>query len=237
MALKDLLITSLPQYAETLVSDKQISFRPMVVSEEKALLLAIQSGNKQTILQTLMKIISGCFDSNKDWSVSEFEHMFLLLRAKSIGETEGFVIKCPQTEEEVSIKINLTKQIRLIKNKTNNKIKLNESIMLILKEPTVKTLLKYPNYKESDEELYAFIGSCIKQIQKEKEIIDCSEITEKEKIDFIENLTSGQFKELVSYFDTLSHVEVFSEYETSDGVSREINIRGLFDFISFFLTI
>lgn len=237
MPLKDLLTTSLPEYCHDLISGKNVCFRPMVVAEEKALLLAIQTQDKQTILKTLTNIISSCFGGNKDWLLSDFEHMFLLLRAKSIGETEGFIVKCPTTNEEVSIKIDLSKNTRLSKNKSNNKIKINDNLVIVFKEPSLKCLFKYPNYKSSTQELYGFIATCIKQIQNQKEIIDCSELPEKEVVEFIQNLTSSQFKSVIEYFDELPKVEVFGEYTTTDGVKREIQIRGIFDFISFFLNI
>ena len=237
MPLKDLLISSLPEYSEKIISDKQISFRPMIVSEEKGMLLALQTDNKETIIKTLAKTIAACLNTNKDWTIPEFEHIFLLLRMKSIGELEGFVIKCPQTQEEVTVKVDLTKQIRTIKNKINNKVKINDNLIVVFKEPTVKTLLKYPNYKTSTDEMYGFIAACVKHIQNQKEIIDCSETPEKEVIEFIQNLSSSQFKDVLSYFNSLPKVQVFSTYQTSDGVTREITIEGLFEFISFFLTI
>ena len=80
------------------------------------------------------------------------------------------------------------------------------------------------------------MGSCIKQIQNQKEIIDCSELSEKEITEFIENLTSIQFKSITDYFDSLPQVEIISKYETSDGVKREIKIKGLFDYINFFFS-
>jgi hypothetical protein len=236
MAIKDLLLSSLPQYCETLASGKEVCFRPMIVSEEKAMLLAKHSENKQTILKTLTNIISTCFGGSKDWSIADFEHMFLLLRAKSIGEVEGFTIKCPVTAEDVNIKINLLKDVKLTKSKANNKVKLNENLVVVFKEPTIKTLAKYPDYKETTEQLYGFMGSCIKQIQNQKEIIDCSELSEKEITEFIENLTSIQFKSITDYFDSLPQVEIISKYETLDGVKREIKIKGLFDYINFFFS-
>lgn len=236
MALKDLLLSSLPQYSETLVSGKQVNFRPMIVSEEKAMLLAKHSDNKQTVLKTLINIINSCFETSKDWSIPDFEHMFLLLRAKSIGEIEGFTIRCPETGEEVNIKINLLKDIKITKPKSSNKIKLNDNLVLIMKEPTVKTLLKYPEYKENTEHLYGFIGACIKQIQSQKEIIDAAESSEKDLKDFVENLTSGQFKAVTNFFDGLPCVEVVSSYQTSDGKQREIKLKGLFEYINFFFS-
>lgn len=235
MPIKDLLINSLPQYCEELVTEKNICFRPMVVGEEKAILISTESGDKQSLLKTLITVVSSCFNEKKDWTISEFEHMFLLLRAKSIGEIEGYAVKCPVTGEDVNIKINLTKNIRLTKGKSNNKIKLNPNLVVVFKEPTLKTLMKYPEYKSSTEQLYGFIGACIKQIQNQKEAIDCSDLSEKEVSEFIQNLTPAQFKLIMEYFDSIPQVEVFSQYTTSDGVNREVQIKGIFDFISFFL--
>jgi len=233
MPLKDILLSSLPQYCETLVSGKDVCFRPMVVSEEKSLLLAKHSQNKQTILKTLLNIISACFGEKKDWSINELEHMFLLLRAKSIGEIEGFTIKCPETQEKTLIKVNLLKDIVLNKTKNNNKIKLNENLLLVMKEPTAKTILKYPEYKKSEQQ-YSFIAACIKQIQNNKEIINCEELSEKEILEFIQNLTPQQFKMVLNYFDKLPSVEIICKYETSDGKTRQIKIKGIFELINFF---
>lgn len=233
MPLKDLLLSSLPQYCEPLISGKQVCFRPMVVSEEKALLLAKHSQNKQSILKTLSNIISSCFGEKKDWPLYDLEHMFLLLRAKSIGEIEGFTIKCPETSEKVNIKINLLKDISFNKGKTTNKIKVNDNIVVVMKEPTLQTILKYPDYKKSDE-LYNFIASCVKQIQNNKEVIDCSELSDKEILDFIQNLTPQQFKLVTEYFDKLPSVEVVSKYQTSDGKQRQVKIKGIFELINFF---
>jgi hypothetical protein len=234
MPIKDLLLSTLPQYCDVLASGKSVCFRPMIVSEEKALLLAKHSNNKLAILKTLNTILNSCFGSFKDVSIPDFENMFLLLRAKSIGEVEGFTVKCPQTSEEVNIKINLLKDINITKTKTTNKIKLNENLLLILKEPTIKTLLKYPEYKESTEDFYKFIGSCIKEIQTQKENINCSDLSEKELTDFIQNLTSTQFKSVINYFDSLPQLQITVNYQTSDGKTRELNIKGIFEYINFF---
>lgn len=236
MAIKDLLLSSLPEYCETIASGKEVCFRPMIVSEEKALLLAKQSENKNSILKTLLNIMTVCFDNKnlKKESIPDFEHMFLLLRAKSIGEIEGFTITCPITGEKVNIVVNLLKDIKLKKEKTNNKIKLNDNLIVIFKEPTVEMLLKYPNYTSNTTEMYKFIGSCIKQIQNLKEIINCTELTERELQDFVENLTSKQFQQVNEYFDGIPQLEILCSYKTSDNVQRQVKIKGIFDYINFF---
>jgi hypothetical protein len=84
----------------------------MVVAEEKSLLLAKHSEDKKTILKNLINVLSNCCSDDsikniKQITIAEFENLFLLLRKKSIGETETFVVKCPETGEQVKIKINL----------------------------------------------------------------------------------------------------------------------------------
>lgn len=236
MAIKDLLLSTLPEYCESIASGKEVCFRPMIVSEEKALLLAKQSENKNSILKTLLNIMTVCFNNKnlKKELISDFEHMFLLLRAKSIGEIEGFIVNCPITGEKVSITVNLLKDVKLKKNKINNKIKLNDNLILIFKEPTVELLLKYPEYTTNTTEMYKFMGSCIKQIQNLKEIINCSELTEKELQEFVENLTSKQFQQVNEYFDSLPQLEIICLYKTSDDIQRQVKIKGIFDYINFF---
>jgi len=235
MALKDILISSLPQYSDTLPSGKQVFFRPMVVSEEKSLLLAKQSEDKKSILKTLSNILSNCFEAVdiKKTTVSDFEYMFLILRAKSIGEIEGFIVKCPETGLDVNIKVNLSKDIKLNKTKQNNKIKLNDNLVLMMKEPVFTSLLKHPDYNLNTEDLYGYIASCIKSIQNQKESIDCSEMPEKEVVEFIQNLTPAQFKLVLNFFETIPQLEIPVEY-TTDEIKRKIKIKGIFNYINFF---
>ena len=116
MELKNLLLSSLPQYCETLPSGKKLCFRPIVVSEEKSLMLAKGSGDKLSILKTLENILSNCIQDCKKGDVKklkliDLEYLFLQLRAKSIGETEGVTIIRPQTKENINLKINILKDI------------------------------------------------------------------------------------------------------------------------------
>ena len=238
MALKDIIISSFPQYCEKLQSGKQVSFRPIIVLEEKSLLLAKQSKDKITILKTLTDIMSSCFNEKSilSYSICDFEQAFLLLRSKSLGEIESFNITCPETNESVDITINLSTDISVNKNKINHKIKLQDNLILVMSIPTIGTLLKYPNYKDDNETIYQFIASCVKQIVTQKEVIDCSDKSQKELIEFIQNLTPKQFNKIIEYFDSLPAVYIVSSYTTSDLVKRSITIKGFFNLINFFFS-
>lgn len=236
MALKDLLLSSLPQYTETLASGRKVSFRPLVVSEEKAILIAKNSGNKETVLNTLINIIQTCFaeKSIKNQTISDFENMFLLLRAKSIGEIEKFEIICPETGEQVNLTVNLLEDIKVNQSKIKNTVKLADNLLVVLKPPTVKELVQYPEYAGSTETLYGFIGECVKQVQTLNDTIECSELSKKEKTEFIQNLTPAQFNKIIEYFNGLPVIEIHGKYKTSDGQDRILKIKGIFNHMNFF---
>ncbi len=198
MALKDLLTSSLPNYCVTLLSGKSVCFRPMLVCEEKALLLAKQSQDKQSILKNLINVLSNCCSDDdlkkiKEVNITDFENIFLLLRGKSIGESETFQIKCPETQESVQIKVNLETDIKISNNTPTSTIKLNDNLAIVMKPPSVYSLFKYPNYETDSKQLFAFVSSCIKELQTNKEAIKCEEMPEQEVTDFVESLTKKQF--------------------------------------------
>ena len=236
MALKDLITSSFPQYCETLISGKSVCFRPMIVMEEKSLLLVKQSDNKASIIKTIINIIDSCFEDfdSKESSIADLEHAFLLLRAKSLGEIESFNIKCPDTGEDAILKINILNDIQIINTKNDPNIKINNNLLLIMSPPTIKTLLKFPDYNTNSSKIYSYIASCLKQIQTRKEIINCEDKSENEIEEFIQNLTPQQFNKIIEYFDSLPSIQISSTYKTSDGITRQVNIKGLFSFINFF---
>lgn len=236
MTLKHLLTSSFPKYCEKLASGKDVCFRPMIVAEEKSLLLAIQSNNKTNIIKTLLTIMTECFDENDmySYSISDIEQCFLMLRSKSIGEFENFTINCPTTNERVSFSVNLNTDIKINKNTLDSKIKISKDLVLIFNQPTIKNLLTCPDYGTNTENIYEFVAICLKQIHSKSKIIQCSDISDQEKIEFIQNLTPQQFKQVIEYFDSLNIIEIIGEYTTSDTVKRTVNINGLFTLIDFF---
>jgi hypothetical protein len=214
----------------------------MIVGEEKSLLLAKQTEDKKSILKNLINVLSDCCSDEdikdiKKITIAEFENLFLLLRSKSIGETETFLVKCPETQEQVQIKVNLESDLKLSVNTPNNIIKLNDNLVIVMQEPTIHALFKYPNYDKDSEELFGFIGCCIKELQTKKETINCQDMPDQEILDFVKNLNKKQFNEIIHYLNEISKTYIIANYKTKDGTSRQLKINGLFNYFSFFLTI
>ena len=77
------------------------------------------------------------------------------------------------------------------------------------------------------------IASCIEQVYNEEESWSASDCTKKELVDFIEQLSSKQFKEIEKFFETmpkLSHTITVMNPKTK--VKNEIVLEGLASFFA-----
>ena len=93
-------LNSAPKYEMTIPSSgKMVRYRPFLVKEEKALMIASESGNPKDVFKGLVDTIGACVDgeinTNKLTSF-DVEYMFLQMRAKSVGETSKVGLKCSE---------------------------------------------------------------------------------------------------------------------------------------------
>ena len=76
-----------PIYELTVPStDEKIKYRPFLIKEEKILLIAMESGENEDVIQAVKQIVSECtFNKLKLGSMPMFdvEYIFLQIRSKS----------------------------------------------------------------------------------------------------------------------------------------------------------
>ena len=87
-----------PIYSIKLLSnDKTLKFRPFTVKEEKLFLMANESEELDTVVDTIKQVINNCLLDEFDVDslpLFEVEHIFLNIRAKSISEIVNLKYKC-----------------------------------------------------------------------------------------------------------------------------------------------
>jgi len=103
-----------------------------------------------------------------------------------------------------------------------------------MKYPSMDEFIK-SNFASGNEigvtETFDLIASCIEQVYSEEESWASSDCTKKELHEFIEQLSSKQFKEIEKFFDTmpkLSHK--FTVNNPKTGVESEVVLEGLTSF-------
>ena len=110
------------------------------------------------------------------------------------GET-----KVPTTINLDDIKVKIDKE-------HSPDIKLDDELTLRMRYPSMEEFIK-TNFSTTEnlnvDDTFKLIASCIDQIYSEEESWAGSDCTDKELSEFIESLSSQQFKQIEKFFDTM----------------------------------
>lgn len=229
-----------PEYELTLPCTKEkIKYRPFLVKEEKILIMAMESEDEKQIINAVKTIIKNCTTLKKkveDLPTFEIEYLFLKIRSKSVGEVSNITLVCPDDEEtEVSVEINLDEiEVNVPKEHTNN-IKVNDTVGVIMKYPSLDTFVKNNFNTESPniETAFELASSCIEQIYEGEDVWEAKDVTKKELMDFIESMDNQQFSKVQQFFDTMPKLEkVVTVTNPKTGIESEVKIEGLASFFA-----
>jgi hypothetical protein len=231
---------SAPTYELELPSTgEEIKYRPFLVKEEKLLVIALESEDIKQITTAIKTVIKNCILTKnikvESLPTFDIEYLFLNVRGKSVGEELEVNIICPDDNEtQVPVKINLD-DIKVQKNENHtNRIKLDDSIMMEMKYPSLDQFIKNNfdfSEKNAMDQSFELIASCIGAIFTEEEVWTTSDVTKKEMNDFLESMNSSQFKDIEKFFETmpkLSHTIKVVNPKTN--VESEVVLEGLASF-------
>ena len=231
-----------PTYELVLPStDQTIQFRPFLVKEEKLLVLALESEDNKQITTAIKSVLKNCVLTKgikvEQLPTFDIEFLFLNIRGKSVGEELEVNIVCPDDETtQVTVDINLD-DIQVQKNEEHNKqIKLDENLMMEMKYPSLDQFIKNNfdfNEKNQMDQSFQLIASCIDKIYSEEEVWATADCTKKEVNDFLEQMNSGQFKLIETFFETmpkLSHTISVTNPKTK--VKSDVVLEGLASFFA-----
>jgi len=218
---------------------KKIKYRPFLVKEEKILIIAMESEDNKQIANAVKDVISGCIITRgvkvEELSTFDIEYIFLNIRGKSVGEDVEVLITCPDDNQtQVPTLINLDDIKVHISKEHKRDIDLGNDLVLRMKYPSMNEFIK-SNFSSAEsigvDDTFDLISSCIEQVYNEEESWNASDCTKKELSEFLEQLSSKQFKQIETFFDTmpkLSHTLKVKNPKT--GVESEVVLEGLTSF-------
>ena len=231
-----------PTYELELPSTGQsIQYRPFLVKEEKVLVIALESEDNKQITTAIKAVLKSCILTKgvkvESLPTFDIEYLFLNIRGKSVGEELEVNVICPDDgETTVPVVINLD-EIEVQKDENHsNKIKIDDSIMMELKYPSLDQFIKNNfdfNDKNAMDQSFELIATCIDKIYTEEEVWATADCTKKEVKEFLESMNSNQFKKIETFFETmpkLSHTVKVTNPKTK--VESEVVMEGLASFFA-----
>lgn len=234
---------SLPQIDHPLVdlvipSTKQkTKCRPMLVKEEKILLMAKQSDVPTDIFNAIYQIVNNCIVDKKTniekLALFDIEYLYLKIRAFSVNNIARQRYIDNDDQNEYEFEVDLDKVEMKYPENVDKNIKVNDKITIIMKYP--------PSSLYSDKKILAnqdtidttLMISCIDKICEGDKMHDVKDSEKDQFEEFIDNLpihVSNKIKEFVNNLPTLYH-EI--KYTNKKGDERVIKLASVIDFFIF----
>jgi hypothetical protein len=222
-------------------SGLSVKYRPFLVKEEKALLVAQQSEDIRVMVDTLKGVIKTCVLDEIDvdkLATFDLEYMFTQIRAKSVGEIVELIFPCDVDHGEqnekarVKISIDLT-TIQVEKNENHTaKVELFNDVGVVMKYPTVDTMKKLDGLAENDlDTVFKVVAESIDYIYTGDEVFHAKEQKQEDLLNFLYNLTSEQFMKVQGFFDTMPKLKKEVEYDCPVcGLHHKKSLEGLQSF-------
>ena len=225
-------VIAVPKYKLTIPStNKEVSFRPFLVKEEKILLIAMESDDETQMTDAIKNIIENCIDSKLDTNsmpMFDIEYIFLQLRAKSKGEVVDMSFECEKCKKPIPTKIDLS-GIEITRTEGHtNKIQLSEDVGIIMKYPSMDVQKAIKPDQTDVENIFDTISSCIDSIWDKETVYSTKDHTREELDKFLDSLPDKSFTKIQKFFDTLPVLKHTFELKCTNknGKSKKASICG-----------
>ena len=222
-------------------SNKKIKYRPFLVREEKILILALESKDESEITNAVTDVLKKCILTRgvdvDSLPTFDIEYIFLNIRAKSIGEDIKMTVTCPDdglTKVPVTVYVDEIKVVKPKDHKTD--IVLDNKLTVRMRYPSINQFVENNFDVDDDPEsvvdkTFQVVADCIDTVYTEEDAWEAKDYSSSERLQFVEQLNSKQYKEVEKFFSTmpkLSHtIEVVNPNTKEKG---SVVLEGLADF-------
>ena len=214
---------------------EEIKYRPFLVKEQKTLLMAQESKKDDEIVDAMSQLINDCTFGKVDPKTApmfDVEYIFLKVRTQSVGSKVEMVVTCPDDNEtKVNVSVNIDEVECNMTEDHSNIVEITDTVKLIFNYPLLNSFknIKVDNRTES---LFNMINQCIKEIHYGENIYHKIDVSDDDLTEFVESLSSEQFKKVSDFFETmprLRHPIEVTNPQTK--VKSEIVLEGLQTFL------
>jgi len=223
------------------LSKKEIRFRPFLVKEQKNLMMAMESDDRETIERNIRQVLTNCTITegiNIDkLPVIDIEFYFINLRARSVGEIVENKYVCTNEVDNVQCGNKMETKINLLDIKVDfdpnakDVININEQISIKLKYPEFSLVEKLKKKDSAVDIAFEVILESIVHIFDGEQYYYASETPREELLAFIESLSQEQFSKLEEFFNNLPKMNRKVDLKCSKcGFDHTISMEGLESF-------
>lgn len=227
-----------PIYKLQIPSTKQeINIRPMLVKEEKILLMAKESDEPKDRLHAIKQVVNNCIQDDIDidkLALFDIEWLFLRLRSMSVNNEVTIEVTDEDDEKKREFTINLDKIEVDFSDLPSNEITVNEDTTIMLRWPTSKLYNSLAEYDTEEEIMDALMVDSLEKMYQGEEIYDLTKETPENLRTFIdENLPAKAYADIREYLSEMPALNYEIKYTNDKKEEKTITLSGLNDFFTF----
>ena len=212
---------------------KSYKFRPFLVKEEKILVMATQSDDQLDLVKAIQQVITNCSFGEvqgDEIPIFDLQKIFMELRSQSISPKFEVNFVCGHCNETQPEEIDMRDFDIEEKEGHINPIKINDTTAVVMGYPTAEVLMEIGK-AEQEMDIYHASATCIEEIHTEDDVL--ADLSIEEKIEFIENLSLGEFEGFKEFFSTMPVLEKEIEFTCKNkecGKTSTFYMNGYLDF-------
>jgi len=236
-----------PTYETKLISNgKTVKYRPFLVKEQKLFLMAAQSTDEKETVDVVKQVLNNCILSDidvDDLPTFDLEHLFMQLRARSVGEVVNLKYNCNNTvkddkDEEkvcgslVKFDLNILDIKPIIDEKHSSKIEISDKLGIMMKYPTLSLIKDAGNLANEDvDTVLNVIVSCIDYIYDADQMYYAKDSTKEELLEFIEGMEQEDMEKIQLFFTTMPKIAKELDFKCNKCEYEEkITVQGIQNF-------
>jgi hypothetical protein len=223
------------------LSKKHIRFRPFLVKEQRNLLMAMESDDRDTIEKNIKQVLHNCTltpDVNIDkLPISDVELYFLNLRARSVGEIVENKYRCENVVDDKTCGNLMESKLNLLDIKVDmsgavdGNIQLTDKIVLKMVYPEFSFLERVGKMNSASDIAFGMIVDCIESIFDGEQFYYASETSKEELTEFVESLNQEQFSKIEAFFESMPKLNKTVQMTCGKcGFNHNIEVEGLESF-------
>lgn len=187
---------------------KKHKYRPYLVKEQKVLLIALEGGNKEELINAINEVINNCVDGIEAEKLPAFDFIYVYLKLYAASNGQEVILNLPHVDREkcsniTEVPIDLNSINCVFHDKHTNKIDLTNDIGVIMKYPTaldlVETIEGIRNNISSSIN-HVLIKKCIESIYDSENVYNLKDFSEEEIEDWYSTLGKKEIAKLLEFF-------------------------------------
>ena len=215
---------------------KDVMIRPMLVKEEKILLMAKEGEDYGEKLLAVKQVVSNCCQNAnvEEMTVFDIEYLFLKIRALSVDNMVKITYIDEDDEKEREFEIDLNKvEVDFSEVKDKN-IDLGNGAGIVLRYPTSDLFNKISHIENEDAFMDALVVNCMEKYYSGDTVYDFTKETTENMEKFVEeNIVSSVYYKIRDFLGAVPTLRHKVKYTNDEGKEKTITLTSLNDFFTF----